>query len=78
MKNLVDVTIVNVAIPTGRESRGATFGHIQWIAVGHALAAGLITGGRLGDIRGRERVLPTPVGLAGLLLGAFIVEPKEP
>ncbi len=53
--DLVDVTIVNVALPTIQHDEGASTGQIQWITAGYALAfaALLITGGRLGDIFGR-------------------------
>lgn len=47
--DLVDVTIVNIAIPSIRQDAGASWSQIQWITAGYALAfaAGLITGGRL-------------------------------
>lgn len=47
--DLVDATIVNIAIPSIERDLGASFGAIQWITAGYALAfaAGLITGGRL-------------------------------
>ncbi|WP_228973965.1 MFS transporter [Streptomyces sp. DH12] len=72
--DLVDVTIVNIAIPAIQRDLGATFGAIQWITAGYALAfaAGLITGGRLGDIHGRKRVFLIGVGgftLASALCG---------
>ncbi|MFI7009937.1 MFS transporter [Streptomyces sp. NPDC050145] len=56
--DLVDVTIVNIALPTIKADEGATTGQIQWITAGYALAfaALLITGGRLGDIFGRKRL----------------------
>ncbi|MGW1538502.1 MFS transporter, partial [Streptomyces aureus] len=45
--DLVDVTIVNIAIPSIERDAGATFSQIQWITAGYALAfaAGLVTGG---------------------------------
>src|SRR3954453_22141300 len=63
--DLVDVTIVNIAIPSIKRDAGASFSQIQWITAGYALAfaAGLITGGRLGDIQGRKR--PFLLGLRG-------------
>ncbi|MFJ3162175.1 MFS transporter [Streptomyces kanasensis] len=72
--DLVDVTIVNIAIPAIQRDLGATFGAIQWITAGYALAfaAGLITGGRLGDIHGRKRLFLIGVGgftLASALCG---------
>ncbi|GAB2754695.1 MFS transporter [Streptomyces bullii] len=62
--DLVDVTIVNIALPSIRREEGATFSQIQWITAGYALAfaAGLITGGRLGDIHGRKRVFLVGIG----------------
>lgn len=62
--DLVDVTIVNVALPTIQHDGGASTGQIQWITAGYALAfaALLITGGRLGDIYGRKRLFLLGVG----------------
>lgn len=47
--DLVDVTIVNIAVPSIERDLSTSFGAIQWITAGYALAfaAGLITGGRL-------------------------------
>ncbi|NJP51276.1 MFS transporter [Streptomyces sp. SBST2-5] len=78
--DLVDVTIVNVAIPSIKRAEGATFSQVQWITAGYALAfaAGLITGGRLGDIHGRKRVFLIGIGgftLASALCG-FAVNPE--
>ncbi|MEU0441170.1 MFS transporter [Streptomyces sp. NPDC006186] len=78
--DLVDVTIVNIAIPSIQEEAGATFSQIQWITAGYALAfaAGLITGGRLGDIHGRKRLFLVGIGgftLASALCG-FAVNPE--
>ncbi|SDL06573.1 MFS transporter [Streptomyces indicus] len=70
--DLVDVTIVNVAIPTITRDEGASPSHIQWITAGYALAfaAGLITGGRLGDIYGRKRLFL--IGIAGFTLASAL------
>ncbi|MGW1954026.1 MFS transporter [Streptomyces sp. NPDC001920] len=78
--DLVDVTIVNIAIPSIQRDAGATFGQIQWITAGYALAfaAGLITGGRLGDIHGRKRVFLIGIGgftVASALCG-FAANPE--
>ncbi|WP_327696901.1 MFS transporter [Streptomyces sp. NBC_00459] len=78
--DLVDVTIVNVAIPSIQREAGASFGQIQWITAGYALAfaAGLITGGRLGDIHGRKRLFLVGIGgftLASALCG-FAANPE--
>src|SRR5688572_5546488 len=57
--NLLDVTVVNVAAPAIRADLGGSYTSLQWIAAGYtlALAVGLLTGGRLGDVYGRRRVL---------------------
>ncbi|MEW2631664.1 MFS transporter [Streptomyces sp. NPDC048389] len=70
--DLVDVTIVNIAIPSIQRDLGASFGAIQWITAGYALAfaAGLITGGRLGDIYGRKRLFL--VGITGFTLASAL------
>ncbi|MFJ3214824.1 MFS transporter [Kitasatospora sp. NPDC086801] len=62
--DLVDVTIVNIAIPSIQEDTGASFSAIQWVTGGYALAfaIGLITGGRLGDIYGRKRLFLIGIG----------------
>src|SRR3954462_1221459 len=78
--DLVDVTIVNIAIPSIRRDAGASVSQIQWITAGYALAfaAGLITGGRLGDIHGRKRLFLIGIGgftLASALCG-FAANPE--
>uniref|UniRef100_UPI003557446B MFS transporter n=1 Tax=Streptomyces halstedii TaxID=1944 RepID=UPI003557446B len=78
--DLVDVTIVNIAIPSITRDTGASFSAIQWITAGYALAfaAGLITGGRLGDIYGRKRLFL--LGIAGFTIASalcgFAVNPE--
>jgi EmrB/QacA subfamily drug resistance transporter len=63
--DLLDTTIVNVAIPSVRADIGANYAEIQWIVAGYllAVAVGLITGGRMGDLFGRRRVFL--IGVAG-------------
>ncbi|CAM5241454.1 MFS transporter [Streptomyces narbonensis] len=70
--DLVDATIVNIAIPSIERDLGASFGAIQWITAGYALAfaAGLITGGRLGDIYGRKRLFL--LGTAGFTIASAL------
>ncbi|MFC5910071.1 MFS transporter [Streptacidiphilus monticola] len=78
--DLVDATIVNIAIPSLQRDLHAGFSSIQWITAGYALAfaIGLITGGRLGDIHGRKRVFL--LGAAGFTLASalcgFAVNPE--
>ena len=62
--NLIDVTIVNVALPSLQQGLGADSTHIQWIIAGFVLAfaLGLLPFGRLGDIVGRTRMFLIGVG----------------
>lgn len=62
---LLDVTVVNVALPALREDLGASFAELQWVvdAYALALAATLLTAGALADRLGRRRVF------AGGLIG---------
>ncbi|QIS21132.1 MFS transporter [Nocardia terpenica] len=55
----VDVTVVHIAIPSLQRDIGATAAQVQWITGGYALAfaLGLVTGGRLGDMFGRKRLM---------------------
>jgi EmrB/QacA subfamily drug resistance transporter len=56
--NLIDVTIVNVALPSMRENLGASDNQIEWVVAAYVLAfaLGLLPFGRLGDILGRTRL----------------------
>ncbi|MFD9502169.1 MFS transporter [Streptomyces sp. NPDC060035] len=53
---LLDVSIVNVALPSIKEGLHTPESDLQWVLSGYALAFGLvlIPGGRLGDARGRR------------------------
>jgi EmrB/QacA subfamily drug resistance transporter len=73
--NLLDVSIVNVAIPSIQRDLDASFAQIQLVLAGYQLAFAclLITGGRLGDIFGRKRLFVlgmTLFTLASLACGA--------
>lgn len=69
--NILDSTIVNVAAPAIRADLGATYSDLQWIAASYtlALAVGLLTGGRLGDMFGRKRILT--IGLIGFVAASL-------
>ncbi|OEU87090.1 MFS transporter [Streptomyces abyssalis] len=62
---LLDVSIVNVALPSVREGLHTTESELQWVISGYALSFGLflVPAGRLGDARGRRRLF-----MAGLAL----------
>lgn len=63
--NLIDVTIVNVALPSLQKAFGATSSQIEWVVAGYILvfALGLLPAGRLGDILGRRRMFVWGVGV---------------
>jgi len=56
--NLIDVTIVNVALPSLQSGMGATSSEIEWVVAAYimAFAIGLLPFGRLGDMLGRRRM----------------------
>src|SRR5690349_2767461 len=55
---LLDITIVNVALPTIARDLGASFSDLQWVVDAYALtlAAVLLTAGALADRFGRRLV----------------------
>jgi EmrB/QacA subfamily drug resistance transporter len=59
----IDSTVVNVALPALQTSLGATLAQVQWVVEAYALtlAALLLTGGSLGDLRGRRKVFAAGV-----------------
>jgi EmrB/QacA subfamily drug resistance transporter len=65
---LLDVSIVNVALPSMGSTLHAGASQLQWVVSGYVLAFGMvpIIGGRLGDDRGRRTMLL--IGIAGFVL----------
>jgi EmrB/QacA subfamily drug resistance transporter len=61
---LLDVSIVNVALPSLRTGLSASSSELQWVSSGYALTFGLVlvAAGRIGDIRSRRTVFV--IGLA--------------
>ncbi|TYK46119.1 MFS transporter [Actinomadura decatromicini] len=70
--DMLDALITNIAAPTIRGDLGGSAATIQWLAAGYtlAMAVGLITGGRLGDLYGRRRMFL--VGAAGFTVGSLL------
>jgi EmrB/QacA subfamily drug resistance transporter len=68
--DLLDSTIAQVAAPTIRRELGGSYAVIEWVTAAYALAmaVGLLTGGRLGDIFGRRRVLLA--GMTGFVVAS--------
>ena len=69
--DLLDTTIVNVAIPSIRSSLDAGYAALQWVVAAYllAVAVGLITFGRLGDRYGRRRLFL--IGVVGFGLSSL-------
>jgi EmrB/QacA subfamily drug resistance transporter len=65
---LLDISIVNVALPSMERAFGMSAGTVQWVVSGYALAFGLVLvpAGRLGDTLGRRRMFL-------IALSAFVV-----
>ncbi|WP_330256972.1 MFS transporter [Nocardia sp. NBC_00565] len=70
--DLLDTTIVNVAIPSIQRDLQAQYAQLEWIVAGYVLAFAvvLITSGRLGDIYGRRRLFLT--GVAGFTIASAL------
>ncbi|MEU8246151.1 MFS transporter [Nonomuraea sp. NPDC048916] len=62
--DLLDALVTIIAAPTIQRELGGSASLVQWLGAGYtlAMAVGLITGGRLGDLYGRRRMF---------VLGAF-------
>ncbi|HEY1489000.1 MAG TPA: MFS transporter, partial [Micromonosporaceae bacterium] len=69
--NILDSTIVNVASPSIHRDLGGSYASLQWISAAYtlALAVGLLTGGRLGDMFGRRRMLL--IGVVGFVIASL-------
>ncbi|HTJ70084.1 MAG TPA: MFS transporter [Actinospica sp.] len=59
LMDLLDSTVLNIAGPAIHRSLGGSTAALQWFSAAYtlALAAGLLVGGRLGDMYGRRRML---------------------
>jgi EmrB/QacA subfamily drug resistance transporter len=70
--DILDASIVILAVPFIQRSLGATYAQMQWTIAAYTLtfAVTLITGGRLGDIFGRKRVFL--LGIAGFTLSSAL------
>jgi EmrB/QacA subfamily drug resistance transporter len=70
--DLLDSTIVNVAIPSIQTKLGASFASIQWLVAGYSLtfALFLITGGRMGDVFGYKKIFM--FGITGFTIASVL------
>src|SRR6476659_1667044 len=62
---LLDITVVNVALPDIQRDLGASLSSLQWVVDAYSLmlAAFLLTAGSLGDRLGRRRVFSLGLGI---------------
>ncbi len=76
---VLDFFIVNVALPALQHELRASSGALQWVVAGYGLAtaAGLITGGRLGDLFGRRRMFMLGLALFTLASAACGAAPDS-
>src|SRR6476469_2703166 len=81
LMDMLDATIVNVALPSIRADLGASATQIEWVVTAYLLpfAAFLLVAGRLGDLVGRRKMfLAGVVGFgAASLLCAIAASPLE-
>lgn len=65
---LLDVTVVNVALPSIRTGLHPSVAGLQWVVDGYALALAslMLAGGTIGDLRGHRRVVLAGLAVFGL------------
>lgn len=70
--DLLDTTIVNIAIPSIQADLGASYATIQWLIAGYSLAFAtlLITGGRMGDVFGYKKLFM--IGVSGFTIASLL------
>ena len=70
--DLLDTTILNIAIPSIQTDLGASYAMIQWLIAGYSLAFAtlLITGGRMGDVFGYKKLFM--VGVCGFTIASLL------
>jgi MFS family permease len=71
LMDMIDITVVNVALPTIRRDLGASGTELEWVVSAYmlAFAAVLIIAGSFGDLFGRRRVFLA--GIAGFGVAAW-------
>src|SRR4051794_5461298 len=69
---ILDVTVVNIALPSAQDALGFSDGDRQWIVTAYTLAFGglLLLAGRVADLVGRKRTLL--IGLVGFALASAL------
>src|SRR3954471_23276452 len=69
---VLDMTIVNIALPTAQADLGMSDANRQWVITAYTLAFAslLLLGGRISDFVGRKRALL--IGLTGFALASAV------
>src|SRR5215213_10930013 len=69
---VLDVTVVNIALPSAQQALGFADGDRQWIVTAYTLAFGglLLLAGHVADLVGRKRTLI--IGLVGFAIASAI------
>jgi EmrB/QacA subfamily drug resistance transporter len=77
---LLDVSIVNTALPSISQSLHAQQNELQWIVAGYSLALGLtlVPAGRFGDAHGRRPVFMVGVAMFVVASAACALAPTSP
>ncbi|MFL6055390.1 MAG: MFS transporter [Actinoallomurus sp.] len=70
--DMLDAMITSIAAPSIRADLGGSASTVQWLGAAYtlAMAVGLITGGRLGDVAGRKRMFV--IGAFGFTVGSLL------
>lgn len=70
--DLLDSTIVNIAIPAIKSNLAASYSAIQWVIAGYSLAFALllVTGGRMGDVFGYKKIFM--IGVSGFTIASLL------
>ncbi|MEV0995151.1 MFS transporter [Nonomuraea sp. NPDC050202] len=70
--DLLDALVTAIAAPTIQEELGGSESLVQWLGASYtlAMAVGLITGGRLGDLFGKKRMFV--IGAAGFTVASLL------
>src|ERR687887_469535 len=76
---VLDVTIVNVALPSIQDDLGFSQSSLAWVVNAYLIAFGglLLLAGRLGDLIGRKRVFLTGLAVFIGMIVTMFPEPRE-
>lgn len=77
---LLDVSIVNVALPSLQRDLDASAGAVSWVVSGYALTFGivLVAAGRIGDDHGRKKTMLAALAVFTLISAAAGFAPNAP